>query len=282
MKTTILKTALLFFVCSSAANGQELYKRATDDKDNVKNKKFTKKSRLELDLPDVGFILNQSLVTTYLIHGGLTYFKDEEWGYGFEGSYGFNQDEDERTCLETFYNDPNNEIDNECGDKGDLPDDKNVANYGPAYMPIREIKYIVAANLVWNPVYGKQLLLLSATSYFDVFLTLGGGAIMSTYYDKTTELKNGKKSRADPIEQTDGKVILDGGAGKDETNSYGESGRPDPTDETHFFLNLGIGQKFHFWERYSIKIEFRNMTLLGTPGGFENLFAIWSGLGIRF
>lgn len=279
--TKIILQLSLIFCLFSPAYGQELYKRASDDKENVKSKLFTKKSRVELDLPDFGMILNQSLVTTYLVHGGLTYFKDEEWGYQLEGSYGFNTDEDERTCLETFYNKgERTDIAEECGDKGNLPDD-NSANYGPAYMPIREINYIVAANLVWNPVYGKQLFFLRATSYFDVFITMGGGVVMSTYYDKATELKNGKPSRADAVEQN-GQVVIDGGAGKNETDLYGEDGRPDPTDETHFFLNLGIGQKFHFWERYSIKIEFRNMTLFGTPGGFENLFAIWSGLGIRF
>ncbi len=144
------------------------YRRAVDDKDNVKDKLFTKKGRVELNLPDLGMVLNTAFVDTYLVHGGITYYRSEEWGFGLEGSMGLNRDRDERECLENFYNDPKNKI-----------TARNAVavvnwitaplNYGPAYMPIREMKYIIAGNAVWNPLYGKQLLMLSATSYFVFF-----------------------------------------------------------------------------------------------------------------
>lgn len=253
------------------------YQRATEDKDNVKRKLFTKSRKLELSLPSAGLILNQSFIETFLIHGGLTYFSSESWGWGVEAALGLNVDKSERECLENFYNDPNDRVDAECGDGSDLTDDGET-NFGPAYMPIREINYIIAANAVWNPVYGKQIVFLSATSYFDVFLTMGAGLAFSDYYEQRTELNNGEKPRAD---YTDGRG-LSGGASKDETDSYGEAGRPEPLAQTHPLINLGLGQKFHFWKRFSMRFEFRDMILLGTPGGFENLFALWGGVGMRF
>lgn len=263
---------------SSPLLSQE-YRRATDDPDNVKDKIFTKKGRVELNLPDVGFVMNQAFITTYLLHGGITYYKDEEWGYGIEASYGLNDDKYERKCLETFYNDPLNRVEQECGtDGGEDKLDNQASNYGPAYMPIREIKYIVAANVVWNPVYGKQIFFTSGTSYFDIFLTAGGGVVISDYYEQLNELKNGQKARA---KFKDGQG-LEGGASTNESYAYGEAGRPDAQQQTHPFINLGLGQKYHFWKRMSFKVEFRNMTLLGTPDGFENLFAIWGGMGFRF
>lgn len=280
----ILCAGILACTCATAHAADDDYQRATDDTDNVKEKLFTKKGRVELSLPDMGFVLNQSFITTYLLHVGATYYTSEEIGYNLEFSYGYNKNASERECLENFYNDPNDNVSAECGNGGDLPDDGKEANYGPAYMPIREINYVLAGNLVWNPVYGKQLLALRATSYFDVFITMGGGVVMSTYYPESTKLRNGKNSRADYIEDANNPAnnSLDGGASKSETDQYGEAGRPDSQSVTSPFINLGIGQKYHFWKRYSIKFEFRNMTLLGTPGGFENLFAIWTGLGIRF
>jgi outer membrane beta-barrel protein len=267
------------------------YRRAVEDKDNVKEKQFTKKSRFELNLPNVGWILNTAFVDTYVIHGGVTYYRSEEWGFAVEGAMGINRDRDERKCLETFYNDPRGNVSEECGDGSGL--DNQSSNYGPAYMPIREIKNIFAGNVVWTPVYGKQLLLLSATSYFDVFFTLGGGVIMSDYYAKRTELNNGRKPRAVYNADNEGKsqaecqqnpaaCTLDGGARTDETGSYGVDGRPVVESQTHPFINIGIGQRFHFWKRFSIRFEFRDMLMVGTEDGIENYFALWGGLGARF
>lgn len=267
------------------------YRRATEDKDNVKEKLFPKKGRIELNLPNFGYVLNTAFVNTALLHGGITYYRSEEWGFSVEAAFGLNADRDERTCLESFYNDPKDELSEDCGDGSGL--NNRTSNYGPAYMPIREIKTIVSGNLVWNPVYGKQLLLLSATSYFDVFLTMGGGVVMSDYYAQRTELNNGKKPRAQYNSDNESKsqaecsanpasCPLDGGASTTETDSYGEAGRPAPEAQTNPFINIGIGQRFHFWKRFAVKFEFRDMILLGTPDGFENYFTLWTGLGVRF
>ena len=54
----------------------------------------------------------------------------------------------------------------------------------------------LSGNYVWNPVYGKQLLFLSATSYFDLFFELGGGVMMSDFYPERNVLNNGNEPRA--------------------------------------------------------------------------------------
>ncbi len=122
---------------------------------------------------------------------------------------------------------------------------------------------------------------------------MGGGVVMSDYYAQRTTLNNGKAPRATFNPDNENKTAaecnanpnacpLDGGASSTEVNSYGEAGRPEPESQTNPFINLGVGQRFHFWKRMSIRAEFRNMLLLGTPDGFENYFAIWGGLGMRF
>ena len=63
---------------------------------------------------------------------------------------------------------------------------------------------------------------------------------------------------------------------------YGEDGRPDFESETLPIINVGIGQKLHFNQSFSLKFELRDMILLGTETGFENLLALWGGLGFRF
>jgi len=284
----VILFALFTLVSANSTLHAAEYLRATEDPDNVKRKEFPKKKKIELDLPDVGIILNQAFINTFLVHGGITYFKNEEWGYGIEASMAMNQDKAERECLETFYNDPDNYVDAECAAQGDeekLSDAQisSKANYGPAYMPIREIRYIIAGNLVWNPVYGKQLVFMGMTNHFDVFLTMGAGLVFSDYYAQRNDLENGRKARATLIkDESTGQESLDGGASPSETNSYGAAGRPLVEQQTHPFINLGVGQKYHFMDRFSVKFEFRNMTLIGTPNGFENLIAVWAGLGTRF
>jgi outer membrane beta-barrel protein len=255
--------------------------KAVETQENVRPKRFTKDGRVELNLPDLGFIMNQAFVNTYLIHGGLNYYTSETFGIGIEGTYAINQDRPERECLETFYNDPLNRISTECGAFGgeaEVDPQGRTSNYGPAYMPIRELNYLFAVNAIWTPIYGKQLLWLSQTNYFDLFFTGGLGLAMSTYYPKRTTLENGKTSRA--VYTRDG--VLEGGASPAETDSYGKEGRPTPESQTNPYLNIGFGQKYHFAKMFSVRFEIRNMTLLGTEDGFENLTALWGGLGMRF
>lgn len=277
--SALLATSCMFASPSLFAVGG--YKKATEDDEVVKNKLFPKKEKVEVNGPNFGAILNQSYVNTFLIHGGINYYSSELWGFGVEGAFALNQDKDARNCIENFYNDFAFSVDDECGPASGL---NGKANYGPAYVPIRETKYIIAGNAVYTPVYGKQLLFLSATSYFDLFFIFGAGVVISDYYPQQTDLKNGKTSRNkfyDP-DQPDSASNVKPGAGADETTSYGIDGRPAPETSTSPMINVGIGQKYHFMKRFHIKAELRNYTLLATPTGFDNFFTLWGGFGVRF
>lgn len=263
------------------ALAQTGYKKSTEGGDVVMNKMYPKKKRIEVT-PAMGFILNQSYVNTILLGAGVNYFFSEEWGLGVDFAVGSNSDKDERGCIENFYNDPNDEVASPCGSANALGGTK--ANFGPAYVPIREIQNVISANLIWNPVYGKQLILLSATSYFDLFLEGGASLVSSRFYPKQETLRNGNKSRGefdpngDQLPPPRGPI----GADVNDAGSYGVSGRPDPQSQNNVALNLGVGQKFHFGKSFHIKMYLRNMTILGTETGFDNLFALMVGAGLRF
>lgn len=282
-----LMLILLFMVIRPGilhADADESYKKAVESKENVKDKLYPKKKKFELDLPNVGIVLNQSYVNTFLIGGGFNYFASEEWGFGLDFTMASNKDKPERGCIENFYNDPLDEIGDPCGGPDALANTKG--NYGPAYVPIREIQNIIALNVTWNPVYGKQLIFLSATSYFDLFVDMGLGLVSSRFYPKEETLRNGSQSRGKFQQNGDNPGAKGSaehiGAEVDETDSYGVEGRPDPVNQTNVAAIFAVGQKFHFAKRFHIKLFLRNITLLGTPTGFENIFALYGGAGVRF
>ena len=254
------------------------YKKATEGEDVIKNKLYPKKGRVELNGPNLGLILNQSYIDTYLINGGVNYFWSESWGMGLELSFAMNKDRYERECVENFYNDPEYNIPDECGPPGNL--EGTAGNYGPAYVNIREYNMLLTGNAIWNPIYGKEIFFMSGVVNFDVFVTLGGGLAMTTFYPLETALNNGNDSRGNfPPPGTNGKKP---GAGPEETDSYGKAGRPAPQKESKVFLDAGIGQKVHLNQRFNFKAELRNHIVLGTPGGFDMFFTLWGGLGMRF
>lgn len=262
-------------------------RKATEGSAAVKGKLYTKRKKVELNGPDVGIIMNQSFVNTILVHGGLTYYTSETMGWQIEGSFAINEDKDERACIEAFYNNPQQvALSTPCGDEDVAAANQPNVNFGPAYIPIREINLLLAANMVWSPVYGKQLLFLSSVVHFDLFVTLGGGLASSTFYEKKSEvfLSNGtvRNSRdgGDNVGDTPEQRGI--GCPVGDVDCYGEAGRPEAQSQSNPYLNLGIGQKFHFNQVFHAKLELRNMTLLGTHSGFENLFAVWGGVGFRF
>ena len=134
-----------------------------------------------------------------------------------------NQDKDERVCIETFYNDTSNDdvsaatggavcagdyenaqsIATEDLQRGNDRFNSNVtastqqetANMGPAYVPIRAKKFYAGLNFTWSPVYGKQLLFLSNTNFFDVYFTFAGGAMMSDFFASKQEFAPGQQYR---------------------------------------------------------------------------------------
>ena len=130
------------------------YKKATRGTDEVVKKKlFPKKLKVEVSVPDVGVILNQSYIDTFVFHGNFTYYTSEKWGFGFEGLFAVNSDKVERYCIENFYNDPKNEVSDACPLPGNDPQAPLEtsgggfaarANFGPAYVPVREINSIFA------------------------------------------------------------------------------------------------------------------------------------------
>jgi outer membrane beta-barrel protein len=259
------------------------YKKSTEGDDVIKNKLYPKKNHVELNGPNVGVILNQSYVSTYVFNGGINYFWSETWGLGLEMSYGLNQDRAERDCIESFYNDPKFEIGPECN-AGDDAIAGTSGNYGPAYVSIREYNYLFAANGLWNPIYGKQILFLSAVMSFDIYVSVGGGLAMSTYYPLQSKLGNGKESRGTfPNDATDPNGSRPGTeVGEAGGPYYGKEGRPTAQKQSNIFIDTGIGQKIHFGQKFNVKGELRNHLVLGTPGGFDIFFTLWGGLGMRF
>ena len=261
------------------------YKKATEGEDVVKNKLYPKKGRLELNGPNVGLILNQSYIDTYLVNGGVNYFWSETWGLGLEMSFAMNKDRKERYCIEHFYNDPDYEIAAECGEPGNISDQSGngvTGNYGPAYVNIREYNMLFTGNAIWNPIYGKQIFFLSAVVNFDIFISMGGGLAMSTFYPLETKLANGKESRGSfPAPGQSGDRP---GTEPDEAGGpyYGKEGRPTAQKQSNVFLDGGIGQKIHFGKKFHLKGELRNHLVLGTPGGFDMFLTLWGGLGMRF
>ncbi|MCX6117627.1 MAG: outer membrane beta-barrel domain-containing protein [Proteobacteria bacterium] len=265
----------------AAAGG---YKKATEGEDVVKNKLYPKKGKLELNGPNLGMILNQSYLNTYIVNGGVNYFWNEVWGVGLDFSYALNADRNERNCIENFYNDPDYNVGDECGPEDNLT---GRANYGPAYVNIGEYNYIFSGSAIWNPIYGKEIFFLSAVGYFDVYTTLGGGLAMTTFYPESKTLRNGKSSREGAFAPGNTKDPKNPGADPGTTDDegklvYGKEGRPNPVQESKILLQAGVGQKFHFAKSFSFKMELRDHIVIGTPGGFDMFFTLWGGLGYRF
>lgn len=287
---------LLVVLCFASASYAESYRRIGDTKDNVKRKKYPKNNTIELDIQGGG-VLNQSYINTTAVNGSLTYFFSEAWGLSLDGVFHLNTDKEERACIENFYNnfdlDPN--VGAECNPGGDpaqaiddlsgASNDRTRSNgMGPAYVPIRENKFSIGANLIWSPIYGKQIVMLSQTNYFDVFFTMGGGMVFSTYYPLQKNLKGtDRPSRGPDVEPGPGSTgTLPGANPANELGLYGLNGRPDPVDETNIYLNLGVGQKFHFGKVFHLKLELRNYTLLFTQdSGFDNYLTLLGGIGVR-
>ena len=279
---------------SQVSFGAANYRKATEGREVVKSKIYPKNKKIELNLPNLGVIMNQSYVNTFMLSGGLNYFFSETWGVGLDIALGINSDKDERTCIENFYYDPEEEVGSACGDSSQLTGaDANGNTFprmGPAYVPIREINNMIIANLTWTPVYGKQLVFLSNTSYFDLFVEMGLGIANSTFYQKRDILANGNTPRdvftpedeGTPEQQAQAKEKNNGiGATVAQTGSYGIDGRPSAEDETNVMFSFGVGQKFHFGGRFHVKVYLRNMTLVGTAQGFDNLLAVMAGAGMR-
>jgi outer membrane beta-barrel protein len=253
------------------------YQRAGDGTEVVLRKMYPKRSRVEIEGTG-GLILNQSYINTLLFGGGINYFWSEEWGLGVEAMMAANSDKSERTCLENFYNDPDNMIGRECGDGSDLT---GRANFGPAYVPIRQTNMLFSGNVIWNPVYGKQIAFFRFVTHFDLYFLAGGGIAMSTVWPQQTNLKGTDRSSRGSF-NVDPNAGGNPGAAVGETGLYGTEGRPASESATNPQGTFAVGQKYHFAKNFHARIELRNYLLLGTKDGFDNFFALTGGVGVRF
>ncbi len=263
------------------------YEKAVEGSDVVKDKLFPKKSAVELD-GKFGTVLNGSYIQTFLLNGGLTYYWSENWGFNLEGIFALNSDKAERACIETFYNDPNFAISSQCGSSANLSQDsQGDANLGPAYVPIREIQYMGVGNFVWNPIYGKQLVFLSFTTYFDFFVSFGGGLAISKYYPEQTDFLNGTRQRGG-LFCTKAEAAKPNGCSTDtnpgttDESLVGIAGRPQPLSQNNIVTHLSVGQRFHFMKRFELLASLDNYTLIGTPQTFDTYLTLFGGLGVRF
>jgi hypothetical protein len=281
----ILANSCIYPLCFAG----EIYRKASEDDEVVKNKKYLKESKIELGLPSLGYILNQSFVDTFLLQGNLTYYITEWVGISLNVTYALNSDRDERYCLEHFINDPL-KLTTPCTFPGEDPtkplfkDDVPVpaASLGPVYMPIRELNTIFLAGATLTPIYGKQLAFLSFVNYFDIYSHIEGGLTTSTFYPETQFLRNGKLARGIPGE-TKG-CPPSPGVCPDESSEYlnliGVNGRPDPLIQTNPTFSFAIGQKFHILSRFHFKMELRTYTILAEET--HNYLAFSTGVGLRF
>ena len=291
----LLLTLLLLGLVTPVWGKPKGYRKATEGQAVVLRKLFPKKKRIEVNA-NLGGILNQSFVDTVILHGGISYHFSEEWGLALEGAMAINTDRAERTCIESFYNDFRGKdatsLIGKCytpplGDKGKFSLDKHHGklNIGPAYMSITEIDKLFSISAVWSPIYGKQIFsFLPRTSHMDIFLSMGGGMAMATFYGLRKNLRNEKQARYLQTVDDPGKIdtlMESHGAKVDQTDQWGEKGRPEPEQQTKPFISLGVGQKYHFLKRIFIKVELRNFTLLATSQGYHNFFSMWGGLGVR-
>ncbi len=260
----------------AATSGE--YQRAGDGTEVVLRKTYPKKTRVEIEGTG-GLVLNQSYTNTMLFGAGVNYFWSEEWGVGVEAMMASNTDKSERECLENFYNDPENVVSAECGDGSDLT---GRANFGPAYVPVRQTNTLLGAHAIWNPVYGKQIILLRAVTHFDLYVLAGGGLAMSTFWKQQTQLKGTSRSNRGTFNADTTVSTGNPGAAVSESGLYGTEGRPDPESLTSIQGTFAVGQKYHFTKNLHARIELRDYLLLGTASGFDNFFALTGGLGFRF
>lgn len=288
-KRLLLLTTLSLFFFSS----EPTYAQGKEDKLSVeiKNRLYPKRKKFEIT-GNFGTILNQSYINSLLLNFSATYYTSESLGFGADFTLSMNTNKDERTCVENFYNDPNEDIGPVCqaqGDKAQAQADiessqgERIALMGPTYPPIRELGYLISGFASWAPIYGKQLFFMSGVVHFDLIFTGGLGVALSDYYPARETAPNGKNYRGSyPAEGEPNTEENTPGVNPSAVDQYGEDARPEPESQTTPLLTVGVGQKFHITKNLNVRVEFKNYTLVGTESGFEPYFAVWGGIGLRF
>ena len=81
----LLGLAMLFLLNLSFEQAIAVtYRKATEGSDVVKNKLYPKRKKVEIAVPNLGLVMNQSYVNTFLVGGGFTYYLSESWGASVE------------------------------------------------------------------------------------------------------------------------------------------------------------------------------------------------------
>lgn len=273
MKPSIFALGLLAIVISTQAAAEEV----------VLHRLYPKTRGLELGL-DVGVLLNPTFVDTTLTQASLRYFFNETWGVGLGVGMAQTKDRGERECVESFYNDPDRNVDASCAsaDDGAGLEQSENANIGPAYVPIRELRQVISLYADYTIAYGKQILLHGATSHFDLRLRFGAGMTVADYYEERTHV------RGDPNRSSRGDTEGPNGAGVDEGERdsegllYGTEGRPTAQRQTNPHLYLALAEELLIFRRFYVGGEFATYLLLGGPTGPEPFFVVRLGAGTRF
>ena len=279
-----------------ARNRLRKTKRTQDEySEVVLNKKYPKKNKIEISVPTIGYIFNQSYINSIMLQGAISQYRNEEWGLSLDVAKFINEDKYERYCLERFYNDFLFKLDQFCPEVGQDPVEPitqgsstvSGTNFGPAYVPIVELESIAMLSGVWTPTYGKVLIASNILVYLDFFLSFNAGVAKYKYYPLMTTLKNGKKSRQSSIEYEENNVPactqIDVGICPEENyeDFIGENGRPEAESKTSPIVSLGIGQKFHFGKYFNLKVEFRTYNILSLDQGVGTYVSGMVGLGVR-
>lgn len=261
----------------------------------VMERKFTKSGRIEIQLPTLGYVLNQPLTESTLIEGGIEFHTSSKWSFGATIGFFLNSDRDERRCLENFFNDPKELVAEVCAKEGEeskplYQDGIEVpgANFGPIYLAVRELDFAATAYANWTPIYGKQISFASITTRFDLYTLFGAGLLVSTYYPESTNLRDQTLSRGPiPDDFTSGCPSPTPGVCPSNSNYLsliGANGRPDPETLFDPIFRLGIGQKLHFGafgQDCHLKAEVQNLTIASDRLGLESFFILSLGLGLR-
>jgi aldehyde dehydrogenase (NAD+) len=285
---------------------QANYRKAVEGNEVVKNKKYPKKGRIQIN-GGGGFILNQSFINTVLFGGSATYHYNEWNAFNLEFYAGSSSDKPDRTSIENFYLDevyadrsgakqvpcPSGvAAANAPKDAADLPvgggdpdpvrvekDPEYYNNKAPfqknaAYMPIRQLDLLAALNYQWTPVYGKSLFFLSQVVYLDFYLNAGLGLAGSTYYPLKDKVKDSSG--------TDEKLMKD--VGTTDPNAYGLEGRPAPLSQMGGMATFALGSRFYAGSRFLMDVQLKNYTIMGDDGAggfdFSAPFALVGGLGV--
>jgi outer membrane beta-barrel protein len=120
----------------------------------IKNKYFTKRFRLELDL-NAGGVMNQSFHNSYVLGAGLGFHFTEQIGLHAEFGYVLNQNK------------------NECEVLGSS--DFKIS------PKINEVQSLYGGYFSYTPIYGKYQLSSGDVLYFDWFFSLGGGLANNSF-----------------------------------------------------------------------------------------------------